>query len=78
MARKATWLLTTLERPPQLRWGPAAQRLPAYAVERYGYEKARRIGIMAAIGGKDKTAIRNATPLAFRDLLISMAQASGS
>jgi len=44
------------------------------ALERYGYEKARRIGMMAMIGGKDKTRIRNATPIEFRDLLISIAE----
>ncbi|WP_458395368.1 hypothetical protein [Rhizobium ruizarguesonis] len=60
--------------PPSLTWGQAEQRLPAYAVERYGYEKARRIGVMAAVGGKDKTRIRNATPSQFRDILISMAR----
>jgi hypothetical protein len=74
VARKATWLLARGDvRLSELIWGPCEQRLPAYAVERYGYEKARRIGVMAAIGGKDKTKIRNATPLAFRDALISIA-----
>ena len=47
--------------------------LPAYAVERYGYAKARRIGVMAAIGGKHKTDIRNATPHEFRDILVAIA-----
>lgn len=73
MARKGTWLYAVKCRPQELRWGPSEQRLPAYAVERYGYKKAMRIGVMAAIGGKDKTKIRNATPLPFRDLLISIA-----
>jgi hypothetical protein len=41
-------------------------------LERYGYEKARRIGMMAMVGGKDKTKIRNATPTEFRDVLVSM------
>jgi hypothetical protein len=75
IARKATWLLACGDvRLPDLRWGRAGQRLPAYAVERYGYAKARRIGVMAAVGGKDKTRIRNATPVAFRDLLLGMVQ----
>jgi hypothetical protein len=38
------------------------------------YEKARRIGMMAMVGGKHKTKIRNATPQEFRDVLISMAR----
>ena len=29
--------------------------------------------MMAMIGGKDKTKIRNATPIEFRDLLIDLA-----
>jgi hypothetical protein len=75
MARKATWLLAhepvTL---PELIWGPAPQRLSPIAVERYGYEKARRAGVMAYIGGKDKSIIRAATPIPFRDLLLAMAR----
>lgn len=63
---------------PELTWGHSGQRLPAYAVERYGYEKARRIGVMAAVGGKDKTKIRNATPIEFRDLLLSIARSANT
>lgn len=77
-SRKATWLYAAHVELPSLIWGRSEQRLPAYAIERYGYERARRIGVMAAIGGKDKTRIRNSTPVRFRDLLISMAaSASG-
>ncbi len=77
VARKATWLLACrAHRLPELVWGPAPQRLPQYAVERYGYAKARRIGVMAAIGGKDKKKIRGATPPGFRDLLLSIAAAA--
>ena len=74
IARKPTWLYANGVDLPDLIWGPSEQRLPAYAIERYGYEKARRIGVMAAIGGKRKTEIRNATPPAFRDLLLSIAR----
>jgi len=73
-SRKPTWLYAVAPDLPTLRWGRSEQRLPAYAVERYGYEKARRIGVMAAVGGKHKTRIRNATPPQFRDLLISIAR----
>jgi hypothetical protein len=73
IARKATWLLAFRTELPELIWGPSPQRLPEYAIERYGYSKARRIGVMAAIGGKDKTKIRAATPPEFRDLLLSIA-----
>jgi hypothetical protein len=76
-ARKPTWLYVVSDGElPALKWGAAEQRLPAYAVERYGYAKARRIGVMAAVGGKDKTLIRNSTPSPFRDILISIARAA--
>jgi len=75
MARKATWLFATCrQRPDDLIWGPAPQRLPQIALERHGYAKARRTGVMAYIGGKDKQRIRAATPPAFRDALIAIAR----
>jgi hypothetical protein len=73
---KATWLYVSgVERAslPELMWGKTEQRLPDWMVERYGYEKARRIGVVAMVGGKDKTRIRNATPIPFRDVLLSIA-----
>jgi hypothetical protein len=75
-ARKGTWLYACGVALPELNWTRAEQRLPAYAIKRYGYAKARRIGVMAAIGGKDKTKLRNATPPEFRDLLISIAKSA--
>ena len=74
---KATWLYVAgvaRDALPDLRWGKTEQRLPAWMIERYGYEKARRIGVVAMVGGKNKTAIRNATPEPFRDLLLSIAR----
>lgn len=77
MARKATWLYVChVPAPPSLIWGEAEQRLSPIALERHGYEKARRSGVMAYIGGKNKSAIRAATPPAFRDLLLSIARAA--
>lgn len=73
-SRKPTWLYARGVELPELTWGPSGQRLPAWMVERYGYEKARRIGVVAMVGGKDKTRIHNATPVPFRDLLLSMAR----
>lgn len=72
-SRKPTWLYAVGCDLPQLIWGAGAQRLHPIALERHGYEKARRIGMAAMIGGKRKTEIREATPIAFRDLLISIA-----
>jgi hypothetical protein len=73
-ARKATWLYCVGPRPPELIWTRGEQRLPVAMVERHGYQKARRIGAMAWVGGKDKTRIREATPPEFRDLLIAIAR----
>lgn len=72
-ANKPTWLYATGFRPPDLRWGKGAQRIHPIALAKHGYEKARRIGVMAMVGGKDKERIRDATPTEFRDLLISIA-----
>lgn len=77
MAGKRTWLYAnggvTL---PELRWGDCKQRLHPTALAKHGYAKARRIGMMAMVGGKDKTKIRNATPVEFRDVLIEIARSS--
>jgi hypothetical protein len=75
--RKITWLYAVVDDPaslPALRWGRSPQKIHPRALELHGYEKARRIGMMAMIGGKDKTRIRNATPTPFRDLLIRIAE----
>ena len=73
MSRKATWLYAVGTERPELKWGPSEQRIHPVALAKYGYEKARRIGMMAMVGGKDKTRIRNATPPEFRDLLLAIA-----
>jgi hypothetical protein len=74
LAGKPTWLYAVGCELPELLWGPCEQRIHPRALELHGYEKARRIGMMAMVGGKDKTRIRNATPLEFRDVLIDMAR----
>jgi hypothetical protein len=76
LAGKPTWLLVSgvpHDRLPELKWGKCEQRLHPVAVAKHGYEKARRIGMIAMVGGKDKTRIRNATPTEFRDVLLSIA-----
>jgi hypothetical protein len=72
LSRKATWLYAHGIDLPELIWGSSGQRIHPTALAKHGYEKARRIGMMAMVGGKDKTRIRNATPIPFRDLLIGM------
>lgn len=57
-------------------WGAGAQRLHPIALAKHGYEKARRIGMMAMVGGKNKTRVREATTPEFRDLLIRIASES--
>ncbi len=77
MSRKPTWLLTKgipREALPELNWTKGEQRLHPIALAKHGYAKARRIGMTAMVGGKDKTKIRNATPEQFRDVLIGIAQ----
>jgi len=76
MSRKPTWLYAVGCDMPDLDWSKGSQRLHPVALERYGYEKARRIGMTAMVGGKDKTKIRNATPVEFRDVLLSIARSA--
>jgi len=73
-SRKPTWLYAHSVDLPELDWSRGEQRIPDWMIERYGYEKARRIGVVAMVGGKDKTRIRNATPEPFRDVLLSIAR----
>lgn len=77
MARKATWLYAHGVDLPDLRWGAGEQRLHPIALAKHGYAKARRIGMMAMVGGKDKERIRDATPIEFRDVLIGIALSGG-
>lgn len=74
LARKGTWLYACRTALPDLIWTEGEQRLHPVALARHGYAKARRIGMMAMVGGKRKTEIRNATPTEFRDVLLAMAR----
>ncbi len=79
LAGKGTWLLASgIDRTalPDLIWGKCEQRLHPIAVARHGYEKARRIGMLSMVGGKDKTMIRNRTPIDFRDILLTIARSA--
>ena len=73
-SRKGTWLYAQGCDLPDLNWSLGEQRLDPVMVERHGYEYARRKGLVAMVGGKRKTAIRNATPPEFRDILLTMAR----
>lgn len=61
---------------PSLNWSRGEQRLHPLALERYGYAKARRIGMLAMEGGKNKKRNRNLSPPAFADLLLSIARSA--
>lgn len=64
-SNKLTWLYVCgihSSDLPQLIRGRGEQRIHPRALELHGYEKARRIGMVAMVGGKDKVRIRNATP----------------
>jgi hypothetical protein len=74
VSRKPTWLLAYHCDLPSLRWGEGEQRLDPEAIERFGYEKARRRGVMVNIGGGGDDRERSATPIPFRDLLLSIAR----
>lgn len=74
LANKPTWLLAYKIVRPELRWGRGAQRIHPRALELHGYEKARRVGMMAMCGGKTKTEDREATTPEFRDALLEMAR----
>lgn len=76
-SNKGTWLYVcgvSREDLPELNFTKGEQKLHPVAVEKHGYAKARRIGMIAMVGGKDKTKIRNATPPPFRDVLLSIAR----
>ena len=73
-SNKRTWLYAFGVELPELIWGKHPQRINQRALELHGYAKARRIGNVAMIGGKNKTIIRNATPPVFRDVLLSIAR----
>lgn len=74
LSRKPTWLYARLPVYPDLQWGRGAQRLHPTALAKYGYAKARRIGMVAMVGGKDKKKIRDRTPVEFRDALLALAR----
>lgn len=73
-APKPTWLYAVGCDLPGLDWSMSDRTPPQWMIDRYGEAKARKIGVVAMVGGKDKTRIRNATPEPFRDLLLSIAR----
>lgn len=80
-APKPTWLLAyhlAEEDLPELEWSRSDRTPPQWMIDRYGLSRAKKIGVVAMVGGKDKTKKRNATPPRFRDLLLSIARTAKS
>lgn len=72
-SRKATWLYANGVDLPSLKWGSSGQRLDPKILAKHGYEYARRCGVIATIESKNRSIIRAATPIEFRDVLIQIA-----
>ena len=72
-ARKPTLLYAVRCDLPELDWGVGPNRIPQWAIEKYGWARAKRIGELSFRGGGKDSVPRISTPQPFRDLLIRMA-----
>lgn len=73
-ARKPTYLYAVGCELPDLDWGKGEHRIPQWAIDKYGLEYCKKAGEMSFKGGGVDSSPRNATPIQFRDILISMAR----
>jgi hypothetical protein len=73
-ARKPTLLYAYGVELPDLDWGTGPHRIPTWAIEKYGLERAKRIGELSFKGGGKDSSARIGTPEPFRDILIAMAK----
>lgn len=67
---KATWLYVCRAQLPDLIWGPSAQRVNTDGMTPEQSKRAKRTGIVQRLSKKQ----REATPVEFRNLLISIAR----
>jgi hypothetical protein len=74
--RKPTLLYVVRVGLPELRWGHSEPNYPAWAIERYGIKRVKRMGEIAFKGGGVDSSARIGTPIEFRDLLISIARSA--
>lgn len=72
--RKPTLLYAVRCALPELLWGVSEPSYPAWAVEKYGTEKVKRMGEIAFKGGGIDNSHRISTPLPFMDILLNMAE----
>ncbi len=75
-ARKPTLLLAYGVALPELKWGISEVHLDPQVVARMGIKRAKRLGEVGAKGGGTNSPFRIATPIPFRDLLLSIAKES--
>lgn len=71
-ARKPTLLYAVGCALPDLDWGVGEHRIPEWAIDKYGLERAKKIGELSFRGGGKDSSHRISTPDKFRDLLIEM------
>jgi hypothetical protein len=76
-ARKPTLLYACKVKLPELLWGKSEAKLDPKVVARMGLKRAKRLGEVGARGGGTDSSPRIGTPVAFRDLLIGMAESVG-
>lgn len=72
--RKPTLLYAVGVKLPDLLWGESEPNYPQWAIEKYGIKRVKRMGEIALRGGGVDSSPRISTPIAFRDLLISIAR----
>jgi hypothetical protein len=75
-APKPSWLYVVGCHRPELTWDKSDRTPSAWMIGRYGEKKARKIGEIAMIGGKDKKKKRERTPVEFRDVLLDIARSA--
>ena len=68
-ARKPTWLYAVAQELPSLRWGVSAPEIPAHRSDRWR-ARAAKDGVRVLLSRK----ARKATPLPFRDMLLTVAR----
>lgn len=73
-ARKPTLLYVVGCELPELDWGIGEHRIPQWPIDKYGLQRAKRIGELSFKGGGTDSAPRIGTPKPFRDLLMSIAE----
>ena len=68
LLQKPTWLYSYGVELPSLAWGRGEQRIPQWMLDRYGYERARRMGWLPWSAASVRP--RSATRHSIRDLLL--------